>query len=308
VLGFALRRALTTVPLVLLVMLATFALLRGAGGSPFEPPEGYARLPPPLQARVTEFYDLDEPWPVEYLTYVRHVATLDFGPSLTDRHRTVDDVLRVQLAVTGELVGLAALWAVPLGIALGLAAALRQGSVADRALTSVAALLQVPVFFVAYLLSEYALEAWDVAPAGWGDWRAKLLPSLTLALAPAGYIARLIRTAVVETLAEDWVRTARAKGLRPTRIVGAHVLRSSLVPFLSAAVPMLALLVTGAFFVEDLFGIPGASGEFVDAAKRRDYPMVMGLTVALTVVVLVFNLLADLAMAALDPRTREHAA
>jgi ABC-type dipeptide/oligopeptide/nickel transport system permease component len=308
ILGFAARRLLTSVPLLLGVMLVTFALLRGAGGSPFYPPEGFAVLPPPLQREVAEFYNLDEPWPIEFLTYVKQVGTLDFGPSLTYRDRSVDDVIRVDLAVTGELVLLATLWALPLGLALGIAAALRRGTRLDLLLTSTSAvLLVVPVFFVAYVLSEYVVQEWDLLPAGWDEWQSKILPPLALALAPMGYIARIVRAGVVETLGEEWVRTARSKGLRHRRVVVAHVLPASLVPFLAAAVPMLALLVTGAFFVEPAFGVPGASSEFVDAARRRDYPMVMGLTVALTVVVLLVNLVADVLTAAFDPRTRREA-
>jgi ABC-type dipeptide/oligopeptide/nickel transport system permease component len=132
-----------------------------------------------------------------------------------------------------------------------------------------------------------------------------VLPTLTLALAPTGYIARLIRVAVVETLQEDYVRTAHAKGLLEHRIIWVHVLRNSLVPFLSSAVSMLALLVTGSFFVERSFRVPGASSAFLDAAFTRDYPLLMGLTVVLAVIVLLANLVADVLLAIVDPRVRD---
>jgi oligopeptide transport system permease protein len=131
------------------------------------------------------------------------------------------------------------------------------------------------------------------------------MPVLALALAPAGYIARLVRASVVEIVGEDYVRTARAKGLRGDRVVRVHVLRNALVPVLSAAVPMLALLITGAFFVEEYFGIPGASGAFLTAARVRDFPMVMGLTVVLAAVVIAVNLVSDVLIALIDPRVRE---
>ncbi len=189
---------------------------------------------------------------------------------------------------------------------LGLLAALKRGAKADTAATTASTiLLVVPVFFVAWLLSRYPALEWHWFPLGWGTWEARLLPVLTLALAPAGYIARLVRAAVVETLGEDYVRTARAKGLRRDRIVLVHVLRNALVPVLSAVVPMLALLITGAFFVEEYFGVPGASGAFLDAARVRDFPMVMGLTVVLAAIVIALNLVTDIAIALLDPRTRE---
>jgi dipeptide transport system permease protein len=307
--AFAVRRLAWSVPLILLVILLTFALMRGAGGSPFRPPEGVPGLPAPKQRELTRFYHLDEPWLVEYAVYVKNIFTLHFGPSLVDRNQSVDEVVRVGYPVSGELVLLAAAWAVPVGIALGTLAATRRRSVVDYLATSVSTvLLVVPVFFVSYVLSRYLLLEWHVFPAGWDGARTKILPAFTLGLAPAGYVARLVRGAVVETLQADYVRTARAKGLRATRVIGLHVLRNSAVPLLSAAVPMLALLVTGAFFVESSFGVPGASTAFLGAARTRDYPMVLGLTSVLAVVVLAANLLADLALAVLDPRLREERA
>lgn len=304
--AFALRRALVTIPLLLLVMLATYGLMRGTKGDPFRPPEGYVGVPYQQERVLREFYRLDEPWFLEFAIYVRNVATLNFGPSLVQRDLTVDEVVRHALPITLELVLLAAAWSVPLGVFLGVWAALRRGSGRDLLATSASTvLLVIPVFFVAYLLSTYLVTRWQFVPGGWETRGAKVLPALTLGLAPVGYVARLIRAAVVEALDEDYVRTARAKGLRERRVVWVHVLRNSLAPFLSAAVPMIALLVTGAFFVEQAFGIPGASSFFLEAALTRDFPLLMGLTVVLAVLVLVANLLSDVLLAAVDPRIRE---
>ncbi|HXV57181.1 MAG TPA: ABC transporter permease [Gaiellaceae bacterium] len=304
--AFVLRRLLWSVPIVLLVMLATFALMRGAGGSPFRPPEGIPGLPAPLQEELSDFYHLDEPWIVEFAYYVKNVFTLEFGPSLVNRYVSVDDVVENAFPVTGELILLSAAWAVPLGILLGLLAALQRSRLGDHLATaSATVVLVVPVFFVTYVLSRYLVYEWDLFPLGWDGWRSKVLPVFALGLAPLGYTARLVRAAAVDTLQADYVRTARAKGLRRPRIVGLHVLRSSATPLLSAAPPMLALLVTGALFVEGAFGVPGVSNEFLQAARARDYPMIMGLTVALTVLVLGVNLVADVLAAALDPRLRE---
>jgi ABC-type dipeptide/oligopeptide/nickel transport system permease component len=287
-------------------MLATFALMRGTGGDPFRPPEGYVGVPYQTERVLRRYYRLDEPWVVEFAIYVRNVATLDFGPSLVDRHLTVNDVIGQALPVTLELVLLAAAWAVPLGVLLGVWAGVRRGSGGDLLATSAATLLLVlPVFFVAYVFSMYLVTRWQLVPGGWDGAGSKVLPAIALGLAPAGYVARLIRVAVVEALGEDYVRTARAKGLRRGRIVWVHVLRNSLAPFLAAAVPMIALLVTGAFFVEQAFGIPGASSYFVEAALTRDYPLLMGLTVALAALVLAANLVSDVLLAATDPRIRE---
>jgi oligopeptide transport system permease protein len=307
-LAFFLRRLLWTIPLVLLVMLATFALMRGSSGDPFNPPEGFAPLPPPIQQQLRDYYNLDSPWIVEFGTYVRNVATLNFGPSLVLRGTTVDDVIAQSFPITLELIALAAVLALPIGIALGLLAALRRNSVSDLLATSSASvLLVIPVFFVAYVLSQYPIIRWHIVNGGWNGVAPKILPTVSLALAPTGYVARLIRAAVVETLEEDYVRTARAKGLRFHRIVLLHILRNSLAPLIAAVVPMLALLVTGSFFVEQFFTIPGASTYFLQAAQTRDYPMLLGLTVAMTVLILLANLLADTLLMATDPRLREHA-
>ena len=306
ILPFALRRVLWAVPLLLLVMLATFALLRGMGGDPFVLPEGFVGLPLPVERDLREYYRIDEPWFVEFAHYVANVARFDFGPSLNRRGLSVDAVIERSLPVTAQLVALATLVAVPAGFALGLLGALRRRTPADTAATAASTvLLVVPVFFVAWVLSRYPALEWHWFPLGWESWDARVLPVLTLALAPAGYIARLVRSAVVETLGEDYIRTARAKGLRRGRIVFVHVLRNSLVPVLSAAVPMLALLITGAFFVEEYFGVPGASNAFLEAARVRDFPMVMGLTVVLAAIVIALNLVTDIAIAVLDPRVRE---
>jgi oligopeptide transport system permease protein len=300
------RRVLWSVPLLLLVMLVTFALLRGMGGSPFRLEE--EGVPLALQIQLEEYYGLDDPWFVEFAHYVRNVATLDFGPSLVSRYTTVDQIVEERFPVSGELVLLACAWAIPLGIALGLLGALRRSTWVDYFATTLATtMLVVPVFLVAGVVATYFVRKWGIVEDGWGSRQAKVLPSLVLALAPAGYIARLVRAAAVETMQLDYVRTARAKGLTSRRVVLLHVLPGSLGPFLSAAVPTLALLVTGTFFVESAFGIPGAAQSFVSAALQRDYPMVMGMTVALAAVVIAANLLADLARIAIDPRLREDA-
>ena len=304
--AFVLKRVLWAIPIVLLVMLLTFLLMRSAGGSPFQPPEGVPGLPAPLQREMTDFYHLDDPWYVEFAQYVKNVVMLDFGPSLVNRYHTVDDAVEQGFPVTAQLILLAAAWAIPVGILLGLFAAVRRSSVLDHLATSAASvLLVVPIFFVTYVLSRYLVYDWDVFPLDWETWQGKVLPVFALGLAPAGYAARLTRAAAVDTLQSDYVRTARAKGLRSSRVVGAHVLRNSSVPLLSATPPMLALLITGAFFVETAFAVPGVSAEFVQAARAKDYPMILGLTVALTVLVLLVNLIADVLMAIIDPRMRE---
>jgi ABC-type dipeptide/oligopeptide/nickel transport system permease component len=304
VIGFIVRRLLWTIPTIFVVMLCTFWLLQGMGGSPFIQKTG--GLPGPVQARLSEYYHLQDPWYVQFFHYVKHTATFDFGPSLFVSDLSVDQVIKESFLVSAALVGLAAVWAIPLGIGLGLLSGLRRNTALDYAITSATtSLMVVPVFLLAGIASTYFVYRWHLVPLGWEGWRAKIVPSLVLALAPAGYIARLVRAAVVETLTQDYVRTARAKGLRPPRIVLVHVLRNSVGPFLAAGAPLFGLLITGAFFVEISFGIPGVAQLFYLAAKTRDYPLVMGLTVALAMLVIAANLIADVTAAFLDPRLLE---
>ena len=300
------RRVLWTVPLVVGVMLVTFALMRGAGGDPFNPPEGFAGLPESEARALREHYHLEAPWLVEFAYWVESVFTFEFGPSLLVRDLDVADVVRNALPVTVTLVLLAAAWAAPVGVALGVWAASNRNRIQDLLATSLAAvLLVVPVFFVVFVLHQYFVLEWKVVSDGWEATSARVLPVLALGLAPAGYVARIVRAALVEALQEDYVRTAFAKGLRRRRVIWVHALRNSLAPLLSAAIPMIALLITGAFFVEQAFRIPGISSFFVTAARARDYPTIMNLTVALAVVVLVANLIADVLLALVDPRILE---
>jgi ABC-type dipeptide/oligopeptide/nickel transport system permease component len=299
-----LRRVLWTVPVLVFVMLVAFALMRGAGGSPFRLETG--GVPLALQQQLTSHYHLDEPWVVEFAHYAWNVFTLDFGPSLTVRDLTVDHVVEQQLPVSIELALWASLVAVPLGLALGLVGALRRRTAADLSTSALSTLFLVaPVFLLAEAGRRYLVDEWNVVETGWSGWQTKVVPALVLAVGPTGYLARIVRAAAVETAQQDYVRVARAKGLRPFRVATAHILRNSVSPALAAAMPLLALLVTGAFFVETAFEVPGAAQWFVTAAKNRDYPMVMGLTVALAALVLLANLVADVAAALLDPRLRE---
>jgi ABC-type dipeptide/oligopeptide/nickel transport system permease component len=304
--AFVARRVAVTLPLIGGVMLVTFALLRGSGGSPFRPPEGYIGVPETYERVLREYYHLDEPWLIEFAYWVKNVFSFEFGPSLVLRNVRIEDVVGHSLPITIELVLLAAAWSVPVGVVLGVWAATNRGGVIDVLATSTAALLLVvPVFFVAFVLHKYLVVEWHLFESGWDGWRTKVLPAFALGVAPVGYVARLIRSAFAESLQEDYVRTAFAKGLRRRRVFWVHVLRNSLVPFLSAAIPMIALLITGAFFVEQAFHVPGASPFFVEAARTRDYPIVMNLTVALAVVVLVANLISDVLLALVDPRIRD---
>ena len=318
-LRYAGGRLLWTIPIVVLAVTLSFFLVRATGGDPFRhgPLVGLSSnggwkkygdyQPESLRENIRRRYGLDLPWYEQYGNYLAGVATFNLGPSLSFRDRTVDEMIERQGPTTLELTLLALAWSLPVGIALGAAGALAGGRLAgalERLLSSLA--LALPAFLVGTLLIHLLSVRLGLVPtSGWSDWRSKLLPVLTLGLVPMAFTARLTRSAALEALTSDYVRTARAKGLRRRRVVTVHVLRNSLVPLLSAAGPLLGATITTLFVVEHLFAVPGLARHYVSAATARDYPLLMGMTVVLTLAVVVANLLADLAHAALDPRVRE---
>jgi oligopeptide transport system permease protein len=320
VLPFIARRLVWSVVVLFLVVTALFLLLRSIGGNPFRHGpllglNGSAWVkygdpqPRSIRANQRRRYGLDRPWYEQYGDYVESVARLDFGPSLSFRNRSVNDILREQGPVSFELGLLALGWAILLGIPLGIVGALRAGRPADRAVTLFAlAGFAVPSFLVGtVLIWVFAVRLDWLPPTGWDRWDAKLLPSLTLALLPLAYVARLTRAGLGETLGEDFVRAAHAKGLRRRRVVTVHALRNALIPVVTAAGPLIGVLLTGVFVIEDVFQVPGLGRYYVAGVTARDYPLVLGLTIVLAASVIVANLAVDVVHGLLDPRIRERA-
>ncbi|MCZ7588004.1 MAG: ABC transporter permease [Gaiella sp.] len=302
------RRVLWTVPVILLVILMTFVLMRQIEGNPFRHSE--RAIPESIQQNLEEKYGLDDPWYVQYLRYVKGVVTLDLGPSLVLRNRDVNDIVREHFPPSLELGALAMAFALVFGIPLGLLAALRANKWPDYTAMVVANVgFAVPSFLVATLLIYFFAVRWgdvfDVPTSGWESWQSKVLPTIALGLGPMAYFARLTRGSVLETLQQDYIRTARAKGLRRRRVVVVHTLRNSLIPVVTAAGPILGFLITGSFVIEQIFAIPGIGRYYVTAVTARDYSVVMGLTVLLALIVIVANMVVDILYGILDPRTRE---
>ena len=302
------RRVLWTIPVILLVIFMTFVLMRQIEGNPFRTSE--RAIPESIQQNLEEKYGLNDPWWAQYVRYVRNVATFDLGPSLVLRNRDVNDIVREHFPPSLELGALAMLFALTFGIPLGVYAALHANKTGDYASMVVANVgFAVPSFLVATLLIYFFAVKWgdvfDVPTSGWTTWQSKVLPTIALGLGPMAYFARLTRGSVLETLQQDYVRTARAKGLRHRRIVAVHVLRNSLIPVVTAAGPILGFLITGSFVIEQIFAIPGIGRYYVTAVTARDYSVVMGLTVLLAIIVIVANMVVDILYGILDPRTRE---
>jgi oligopeptide transport system permease protein len=302
---FVLRRLIWTIPVILLVILLTFTMMKQIGGNPFRHTE--RAIPESIQINLDRKFHLNEPAWKQYLLYVRNVSTFDLGPSMVLRNRTVNDIVKEQFPRSIELGALAMAFALLVGVPLGAFAALKQNGPADYGAMIIANLgFAIPSFMIATLLIYFVSLKWGLLPtSGWDGWQYKILPTIALGLGPMAYFARLARGSMLETLQQDYVRTAKAKGLRWRRIVALHVLRNSLIPVVTAAGPLLGFLITGSFIVETIFAIPGIGKYYVTAVQARDYSVTMGLTVILALIIIIANLVVDILYGVLDPRTRE---
>jgi ABC-type dipeptide/oligopeptide/nickel transport system permease component len=308
VLKFVLRRVAWTIPVILLVILMTFVMMRQIKGNPFQTTE--RAVPVSIQRNLDRKYHLDKPWYIQYAYYVKGVFTFDLGPSLVQRNQSVNDVIKEHFPVSLKLGGLAMLWAILVGIPLGIIAALKQNSPFDYAVMAVVnAGYAIPNFLIATLLIYFFAVKWRAHTPfptnGWAGWQSWILPAAALGHAPMTFFARIVRGSMLETLQQDYIRTAKAKGLRWRRVVGLHVLRNSLIPAVTAAAPLLGFLITGSFIVEFIFGIPGIGRYFVNSVTGRDYSVTMGITILLSGIIIVANLLVDILYLYLDPRTRD---
>jgi oligopeptide transport system permease protein len=304
-LKFIVRRVFWTIPVLLVVIFLTFTMMRQIGGNPFRQSE--RAVPEAVQRNLEEKFHVNDPWYLQYLHYVKGVATFDLGPSLVVRGRDVNDIVLTHFPKSIELGVYAFLFALVLGVPLGMIAALRHNTWVDYSAMFFSNVFHsIPNFLIATLLIYFVALKWGVLPtSGWTSWEHKILPSIALGFAPMALFARLVRGTMLETLQQDYVRTARAKGLRYRRVVGLHVLRNSLIPVVTAAGPLLGYIITGSFVIELIFNIPGIGQQYVDSVSNRDYSVVMGLTVLLSVIVILANLIVDILYGILDPRTRD---
>lgn len=304
-LALAARRLATALPTLLVIVVASFLLMRVAPGGPFD---GERALTPEVRASLEATYGLDAPLHVQLGRYLAGLARGDFGPSLVYRDFTVGDLIAEGLPVSLTLGGLALLVASLVGVPAGAWAAYRRAGRVDRAVQSLSmAGIVLPTFVTApILVLVFGLWLGWLPVSGWEDGAAAnlVLPVLALSLPTMAAVARLTRGAMLDTLAQDFIRTARAKGLDAATILRRHALSPSLLPVVSYLGPAAAGLLTGSVVVETVFALPGLGRYFVQGALNRDYPLVLGVVVLYAALVILFNLLADLAYGWLDPRTR----
>jgi len=303
-----LRRLLTAIPTLLLVLLASFALMRFAPGGPFD---GERPLAPETRAALEAAYGLNLPMGEQFALFLQRTLTGNFGPSLVYRDFTITQLIADSLPVSLTLGGLAILLALALGLAAGTVAALRPGGWADEALMLCATIVTALPSFVTGPLLALIFGLWMgwLPVGGLGDslisapqfW---VMPVIALALPVAGAIAKLARAGLAAALAQEHIRTARARGLSTGAIVLRHALRPALVPVVSYLGPAAAGLLTGAVVIETVFALPGLGRYFVQGALNRDYPLIMAVILLYAALIIAFNLIADLLYGWLDPRSR----
>jgi oligopeptide transport system permease protein len=288
---------------LLAVAVLTFLLMHQVPGGPWD---GSKRLSPEALENVNAEYGLDEPVWEQLGTYLLDLAHGDLGVSFRSRNRPVAEVLSdgIRVSATLGLISLAV--SVTFGVALGVAAALKRNSAIDYASVAFAtAGASVPSFILGMLLLVlFSARLHWLPSGGWGTPQQAVLPVIALSALPAAYIARVTRASLLDVLRQDYVRTARAKGLHERSVVLRHMLRNALIPVLTVIGPVAAMLVTGSFVVEQLFAIPGVGRTFVTSISARDYGVIMGITLFYTSVVVTANLLVDVLYAVIDPRIR----
>ena len=300
---FLLRRLMVAVPTLFLVVTAAFFMMRAAPGNPFDSDR---KLPPEVERSIMAKYGMDRPLGEQYVAYVGNVLQGDLGPSLKYKDKSVAELISEGLP-TSAVIGLSALTlACLVGIGLGIIAALRQNQMIDNVTMAIAVLgVCIPTCVTAPLLVlVFAAKLGWLPTAGLNGIRSLILPVTVLALPQIAIISRLTRAGMIEVLRSNYIRTARAKGLSEVRIVLRHGLRAAILPLVSYLGPACAGLLTGSLVIEKIFSLPGLGKSFVIGALQRDYTVVMGVVIVYAGLILLLNLLADIAYAMLDPRVR----
>jgi oligopeptide transport system permease protein len=306
-LAYSLRRLLVAVPTMLVIIAMAFFMMRLAPGSPFD---SERPVSPEIRAQLLEYYGYNKPLFMQFLDYLKSLFTFDLGPSLIYKDQSVAEIIGSGFPVS-IVIGLSALTlAAFIGVPLGLIAALRQNTAPDYSIMAIAmAGICIPSLVTGPILSLiFGVHLGWLPTAGLDlgrmTFETLLLPVITLSLPQIAIISRLVRASAVEVLRSNFVRTARAKGLPESQVLSKHALRAALLPLVSYLGPACAALITGSVVVETVFQLPGIGKNFVTSALQRDYPVVMAVVVLYAGLIIVLNLLADLAYGLLDPKVK----
>ena len=299
-----LKRLGTAIPVLLAVITLTFLMVHSAPGGPFDAEKA---VTPEVLAKLNAKYNLDAPLWKQYSDYLLGVIQGDFGPSFRYPSRSVTELIMTGLPITFELAVYAILFALMLGVSAGILGALKPNTAYDYLPMTTAMLgICIPSIILGpSLILTFGIWLELLPVGGWGDMPGdKILPTITLGTAYAAYCARLTRGGMLEVLNQDFIRTARAKGLSEFRVVIVHALRGGLTPVIAFLGPAMAGLLAGSFVVETIFGIPGLGRFYVEAAFNRDYTMILGSSIFFSCLIISFNLLSDVIAASINPKLR----
>ena len=298
---YILKRILLAILTVWVVITVTFFVMRAVPGGPFL---GEKAISPAATEALMAKYGMDKPVFEQYLTYLKDIVTdFNFGPSLKQRGRDVIDIIVDGMKVSAVLGVVAAVSAAVVGIVLGSVAALRRNTLIDKVIMVITtAFVSMPSFIMGSLLLLIFAVKFPILPANGTTAEGLILPIITLALYPTAYITRLTRSSMLDVLGQDYIRTAKAKGVSGWAIIFGHALKNSLIPVLTYFGPMLAYIVTGSLVVEQIFAVPGIGRAFVSSITNRDYPLIMGTTIVLATLIVIMNLITDILYKVVDPR------
>ena len=281
----------------------TFFLMNLVPGGPFLSENA---ISPQATAALEAKYGLDKPLFQQYLTYITDALHGDFGDSLKQRGRTVMDIIKMKFPVSARVGGVSVLVSLLLGVPLGCIAALKRGKFTDNLISVVATCgIAVPSFVICTLLLYFLGVTLQILPTMWlTTARNDIMPVVALSFYPTVYIMRLMRSSMLDVLGQDYMRTAKAKGLAGGKILFKHALRNAILPVITYVGPLLAYTVTGSFVVEKIFTIPGLGGEFITAINGRDYTLIMGTTIFLATLIIIMNVVVDIVYKLVDPRIK----
>ena len=285
------------------VITLTFFMMHAIPGGPFTSEKA---IPSFVLEKMNDRYGLNDPIHVQYVRYLLNVLRLDLGPSYRYEGMTVNELIGSRFPVSFAVGGAALLLALVMGIPVGILSALRRGEWPDRLAMFLATLgITVPGFVIATLM--VYVFSWRLGLVTVGFWEGAstaVLPAVTLALYPAAFISRLVRSGLLEVLGQDYIRTAYAKGLGEGRVLYVHALKNAVLPVITYLGPLTAGILTGSFVIEQVFGVPGLGTFFVTSINNRDYTTIMGLTIFYSALLVFFNLVADVCLAIVDPRIK----
>lgn len=302
-LKYILKRILLAIVTIWAVATLTFFLMNMVPGGPFLSEKA---ISPQATAALEAKYGLDKPLWQQYLTYMSGASHGDFGDSLKQRGRTVMDIITMKFPVSARVGGVSVLVALLLGVPLGCIAALKRGKFLDNLISVVSTCgIAVPSFVICTLLLYFFGVRLQILPTmGLTSWKHYVMPVMALAFYPTAYIMRLMRSSMLDVLGQDYMRTAKAKGLAGGKILFKHALRNAILPVITYVGPLLAYTVTGSFVVEKIFTIPGLGGEFISAINGRDYTLIMGTTIFLATLIILMNVVVDIVYKIVDPRIK----